>query len=642
MEENVVNIKKQFNGNIVIIIISTLLTFAGLNLQAQNESEVKTLFTEAQKQYTDSNYTRTIEICNSILLIDKNLVGVQMLLSYVYDDTKKPELELQHLNKALKLNDHPYIKWRTGEVHYKLGNYSEALNYYDIYSDNKYISEKRRLILACKRASCIFNIQSLKNYAGNNQLVDSKNNYWATPSTDGKNLIFSNENGSLNEVKQEDSFISNTDTLLGESSEQFGDSVFASNDGIEKLNAKREIVFFTGHNRADGFGDDDIYFSRFIDGKWSQPTNAGNSLNSEKSESQPNYNQDTKQLYFVSNRSGSIGGKDIWRARLLQFTEDGLPVWSNPENLNAVNTLGNEISPFYHSKTGQLFFASDTHFGMGGYDLFEVGIDESGSVGEVINLGFPINTDSDELGGIVSNISDTAFFTVGRTKDEGLEIFAFNLARGLRTGSNFYVHLKVVNQISELPVHAKIEVVDLNNSSAENIFETVNEKGELVLCLKANRSYAFNISEKGFLFYSKSVLFDKSNSISNPLDFNIELEPIEIGSEIDLYNIYYETNSYAILQNSESELNRLVLFLKDNSGLKVEIQGHTDSSGNSENNMQLSKSRAKSVVDYLVEKGVNSSMLIYGGYGDTVPIATNETVEGRTLNRRTTIKIIEK
>jgi len=623
------------------VILIILLIGVNTETQAQDDSKVKTMFAEAQEQYADSNYTKTIEICNSILLIDKNLVGVQMLLSYVYDDIKKPQLELQHLNEAQKLNDHPYIKWRLGELYYKLGNYSEALYYYNQYKNYKYITEKTRLTLACKRASCIFTIQSLKNYAAGNQFPEPEDVYWAAPSPDGKKLVFINESNSLETGKQTDNFISEIDTLNNEISEQGKDSLFTGENGSETLTENSDIIFFTGYNKTDGFGDDDIYFSRFIDGKWSQPINAGNNLNTEKSESQPNYNQDTKQLYFVSNRSGSIGGKDIWRAELIRFAENGLPVWSNPENLNTVNTSGNEISPFYNSKTGQLYFASDGNFGMGGYDLFEVGVDESGSVGGTVNLGYPINTKADELSGIVNSISDTAFFTVGRTKDEGLEIFAFNLTRGLRTGSNFYVHVKVANQNSKLPVQTFIEIVD-NNRNTDNTFESVNENGERMLCLKANRSYTFSVSEIGFMYFSKTVLFDKSNSISNPLDFNIELEPIEIGSEIDLYNIYYETNSYAILPNSESELNRLVMFLKNNSGLKVEIQGHTDSSGNSENNMTLSKERAKSVLDYLVEKGVNSSMLIHSGYGDTQPIATNETIEGRTLNRRTTIKIIEK
>ncbi len=622
------------------VVFFTML-FIGINVAAQTDTEsaVEKLFTEAQQQYSDSNYVKTIEICTQILEINDSLVGAEMLLSYVYDDIKKPELELYHLNKAAKLNSHPYIKWRLGELYYKLGNYSEALIFYDSYSSYKYISEKKRLTLACKRASCIFNIQSLKDYSGENTAANPNDIYWPTPSSDGKRLIFIQENGSNNE--SENSFVSNSDSLLSEVSNQFNNPDFSKTENIE-VPINNEIIFFTGHHREDGFGDDDIYFSRYTDGRWSAPTNAGSSINSEKSDSQPFFADDEKYLYFSSNRSGGEGERDIWRAKLTGFADDGSPIWESIENLSVINSSGNEISPFYYSKTRQLYFASDSYFGMGGYDLYEATVNESGSVGEFINLGYPINTKSDELGLVVNIISDTAFFTSARTKGEGLEIFAFNLTRGLHTQPNFYVHFKAINQNSKLPVQTNIEIVEQNNTTAEKEFESVNEDGELLLCLKANRSYQFSISEKGYMFYSQTVALDKSNSISNPLEFNIELEPIEIGTEINLYNIYYETNSYAILPESESELNRLVLFLNNNKGVKLEIQGHTDSSGNSENNMQLSKSRAKSVVDYLVEKGINSSVLKYIGYGDTVPIASNETEEGRRLNRRTTIKIIEK
>jgi outer membrane protein OmpA-like peptidoglycan-associated protein len=134
----------------------------------------------------------------------------------------------------------------------------------------------------------------------------------------------------------------------------------------------------------------------------------------------------------------------------------------------------------------------------------------------------------------------------------------------------------------------------------------------------------------------------KVNSLSEPQVLDIELEPIEVGAEVQLYNIYYETDSFRILPQSESELQNLVTFLKNNSVLKIEIQGHTDSSGNAEANQILSQRRAKSVVEYLTRNGINTNRLKFGGYGDKVPIASNETVEGRMLNRRTTIKILEK
>jgi outer membrane protein OmpA-like peptidoglycan-associated protein len=160
--------------------------------------------------------------------------------------------------------------------------------------------------------------------------------------------------------------------------------------------------------------------------------------------------------------------------------------------------------------------------------------------------------------------------------------------------------------------------------------------------MQLNRNYVFTVSEPGYLFFSRFMNQGKANSVDEAYPLDIVLQPIEIGAEVQLYNIYFDTDSFRILPQSGSELQNLVTFLKNNSELKIEIQGHTDSSGNAENNKLLSERRAKSVVDYLTENGIKITRLKFGGYGDKVPISSNETAEGRMLNRRTTIKILEK
>ena len=114
---------------------------------------------------------------------------------------------------------------------------------------------------------------------------------------------------------------------------------------------------------------------------------------------------------------------------------------------------------------------------------------------------------------------------------------------------------------------------------------------------------------------------------------------MNVGAEMNLYNVYYETDSFRILPASEPELQKLVSFLKNNPQLEVEVQGHTDNTGNTEKNQVLSEKRAKSVVDFLVENGIDKNRLQAKGFGEQKPVATNETEEGRKLNRRTTVKI---
>lgn len=626
-------------GKRAVLLIALFFAIAGFRVQAQTTGKVDKLFKEAQAFYSKANYDKTISLCNQMLKINPDLVGVEMLLANVYSKEKDPELELKHLYNAMKLSNHPYIKWRIGEVYLNQGNYSEALNYYNIYSNYKYISEKRRMELACKRASCIFNIQAVKNIATNsNQVVET---YWPKPAADGKKLVFT-ETGKNEKQKQPDSFTSDLDTVNGGVFEPVEDSLFLTTNETE-LPEHQKIIFFTGYNRPDGFGDADIYFSRFSDGKWSNPVNAGDVINTSQFESQPFFTSDNKYLYFVSNRSGGKGGKDIWRAELLQMPDSGVPVWKTPENLSGINSAGNEISPFYYAKDQQLFFASDSQIGMGGYDIFRAGVEAGGALGVDENIGSPVNTEFDEIGVVISPISDTAFFSLARDKGEkGLEIFSYNYVRGLRTEPQFYIYFNVFNNKTQQPVLTGIEVVDRSYNPAKVNYYAVGNDGKLLLNLRAGHKYTFNVSEKGFMVYSKSVTLDKPNSVSERFEMKIGLTPIEVGSLVNLYNIYFETNSYALLPNSESELKRIVDFLNDNKNLKVEIQGHTDSSGNAANNLKLSEERAKSVVDYLVKNGIVESRLKYSGYGDTKPIADNETEEGRKRNRRTTIKIVEK
>jgi outer membrane protein OmpA-like peptidoglycan-associated protein len=223
--------------------------------------------------------------------------------------------------------------------------------------------------------------------------------------------------------------------------------------------------------------------------------------------------------------------------------------------------------------------------------------------------------------------------------DTGLDIYTFELEEKMRPAPVTYARAKVIDAVTLKPIQAKIELVDLSNFTG-NRSEIANKKGVALLCFPIGANYAFNVSESGYLFYSQAIQFDDSKSVSNPYKIEIKLQPIKIGAEMNLYNIYFETDSFRILPESEPELQKLVAFLSNNPTLKIEIQGHTDNSGSSIKNHDLSELRAKSVVDYLILKGIKTERLNSIGHGENRPVATNETKKGRKLNRRTTIKII--
>lgn len=645
MCRKVSNCKKLFVKRLIAVVVFSLLF--GLIADAQKKSKSEKLFEEARVHYQADNYGKTIDFCLRILENDSEDAAAHLLMAEVYKDIDSTKLEIYHLDKASYSNKNPLIDFRLAEAFYKLGMYSEALSFYEKYSETKNIPEKREFLLACKIASCRFAIHSIENPVDfqpenlGDEVNSANDEYWPTPSLDGKHLIFTRLMKGSNR-SQEDFFMAELDSFNWERAAPLVEVNTADNEGAQTLSADSKILFFTACNREDGFGSCDIYFSRFRDGKWTAPKNAGSPINSSSWEGQPSLSSDNQFLYFSSNRGGGKGKKDIWRIEFTGFSDAGEPTWGVPENLIALNTKGDEISPFIHANGTNFYFSSDSHVGMGGFDLFSALIDESGNIREVKNMGYPINTHKDDMGLTISSIGDVAYFSSAREAEKGLDIFSFNLTRGLRPQAVSYVKAKVTNRVSHEPVLATIELVNLDASTGKPRVENADENGEIMMALPLSKNYVFYVSEPGYLFYSETFLLADANSITDPFYLDIQLEPIEIGAEMDLHNIYYETDSFAILPQSVPELQTLVDFLNTNDKLKVEIQGHTDSSGRPESNLVLSTLRAKSLVDYLVENGIGLSRLEYKGYGDTMPIAENETVDGRRQNRRTTIKIIEK
>ncbi len=619
-------------------------TFLG---NAQGSKRVEKMFEAAKTLYSQNNYSKSLELCDEIIRLDDGYANAHLLMAEMYKDMDSTRLEIVHLTKAQKTSDNALIDFRLGEAFYALGMYSEALSFYEKYKGNKDIPEKRQFLLACKMASCKFAIQSIKNpveFDPNNMgdhINSSNDEYWPTPTLDGRHLVFTRLMKDSVYRPQEDFFMVELDSLEWDA-KPMNEVNTMDNEGAQTLSADSKIMFFTACNRTEGFGSCDIFFSRFINGKWTEPRNAGEPLNTRSWEAQPSLSSDNQFLYFSSNRPGGKGKKDIWRIEFFGFSESGNPKWGKPENLEAINTVGDEISPFIHANNRNFYFASDTHIGMGGLDLYSCLIDENGTISELKNMGYPINTYKDDMGLTISSIGNIAYFSSARETDKGLDIFSFNLDRGLQPQPVTYVKATVRNKKTQQPLAANIELVNLNSMNGKSQIQRADENGEVMLALPLRRNYAFNVSEDGYLFYSQSMQLANENNITDPIILDIDLEPIEVGAQMELYNIYYETDSFRILPQSKPELNKLVDFLTNNRGLKVEIQGHTDSSGNPESNMELSKRRAKSVVDYLVENNISVSRLEFDGYGDTKPIASNETSEGRRQNRRTTIKITAK
>jgi outer membrane protein OmpA-like peptidoglycan-associated protein len=301
-----------------------------------------------------------------------------------------------------------------------------------------------------------------------------------------------------------------------------------------------------------------------------------------------------------------------------------------------------EQSPFIHADDSTLYFCSNGWPGMGGMDLFVSRLGKDGKWGKPTNLGYPINSSGDENGLTLTANGIFAFFASNKLNGQGgYDIYTFELPAELRPRTVTYVKGIVEDAVTKQPLESAVEIIDL--ASNKPVYQDYSgaEKGDFLATLTTGRNYGLNISRDGYLFYSANfTLIGHENT--KPFDLLALLQPIEIGNKVILNNIFFDTNKFLIRDESKPELQKLTDFLTLNKGVKIEISGHTDNVGSDQANQILSENRAKAVYQYLIANGIDAGRLSYKGYGETQPIAGNDTDEGRAKNRRTEFKIIAK
>jgi tetratricopeptide (TPR) repeat protein len=395
-----------------------------------------------------------------------------------------------------------------------------------------------------------------------------------------------------------------------------------------------EWLLFAGNFSRQGFGDFDIYMSTATPQGWSDPYNLGENINTEFWESSPSISPDKQTLYFSSNRPGGFGGKDLY---VSHRQPNGS--WGVAENMGEnFNTAADDLAPFIHSDNQTLYFTSGGHPGYGGSDIYvsRKGPDGQWTVPE--NLGYPINTIGDEGSMMVTADGKTAYYAAnGSDTRGGLDLYSFELPEFARPKRTLWVKGQVVNATNSRGLPSAIELKDIKTGALVEKVVT-DETGNYLVTLPVGSDYTFTVNRKGFLFYSDHFLLGSKPSDSTYRK-DIALQPIAVNTALELKNILFETNSFTLDPLSFTELDKVVQLLKDNPGLKVQIKGHTDNVGTPSANLALSSNRAKSVVGYITSKGIEAARLSFKGYGSALPVAANNSEEGRARNRRTELVV---
>ena len=430
-----------------------------------------------------------------------------------------------------------------------------------------------------------------------------------------------------------------------------------NNEGAPTISADgRSLIFVAcsdesgrnyGPNR-EGWGSCDLFYTKKLGTRWLDPINLPGKVNTSLWESQPSLSADGKTLYYVRrvSKPGESPNSDIFVSYL---QEDG--TWSAGKPLpTTINTKFLEESVYIHPDGKTLYFASRGHKNLGGSDLFVSKMDKDGKWGPAVNLGYPINTQYDENSLLVSPTGEIAFFASDREGGYGdLDIYYFELPEELRPTKTVYFDGIVFDQSNKMPLPGKFELIDIESGAVVMNSEADKINGQFMVSLPVNKEYVLNVSYPGYLFFSQNFNMTLPD---NQEAFHMDVPMVSITADIpvSLKNVFFDLAKATLRPESHIELNKLVDFMVKNPSLKIEIAGHTDTRGDAKANLILSQDRANSVVQYLIEKGINASRLVAKGYGESKPLIADAEIEKMATeqekeiahqeNRRTEYRII--
>lgn len=621
-----------------------------LNAQ-QAKTKADRQFDKAVQFYYHQNYADALRQLDELLAAEPGYARGWLLKGDIFNDVKEFPNAIVSYEKAVASDStiFPPAYYILANLYFDTEKYQEAkLNYL------KYLAFKPKIQAELKRTSenlllCDFRIQLMKNPVPFNPVNIGPNvnssgfEYINAVSIDEGQLFFTRKGA---DVRSDESFYRSVSARSAKGQLNWSPAIeidppinTPGNEGALCVSPDGMTIIITCCSRRDSYGSCDLYSSKKIGDGWSEPVNLGEDVNTSAWESQPCLAADGRTLYFVSTRRGGFGGSDIWKSTL---QDDGY--WSSPVDLgDTINTAADEMAPFIHADGRTLYFSSRGHMGMGGADLFVSRLSSKGRWLIPENIGYPVNTNKDEINLIINAKGNEAYISAERDNDFGkTDIFRFELPVKSRPASVSYVHGKVYDKNTLIPLAGSLELIDMQSNTGIVNSSSDPVSGEFVMSLPMDKNYALNVSCPGYLFYSMNFNIGKEHDSLNPVKLDVPMQPVAVGEKVVLRNIFFDTDKFDLLPDSKAELGKLILLLQKNPAMNIEIGGHTDNEGSDIHNNALSQNRAKAVYDYLISNGINADKLTYKGYGETMPIVSNETSEGRAQNRRTEFKVISK
>jgi len=592
-----------------------------------------------------------------------------------YYSTHKAK-SISFFKTAYKLNPEidPFINYYMGTALQLDGNYKGALAYYGKFESSYKKADNFTKFVKKRKKECTTGIKLEDNpkrvWIDNVASLNTEfNDYAPSITMDGEELVFTSDrpNGhTANEVGEydKDIYTSLFENGKWKKAEAIKGQINTDKDDISNnlsYDGTKLLI-----SKINNTGDFDIYESTLRGENWSAPLNFSKSINYKSQDIYACYSPDYFTVYYARSFPKSKNGFDIYYADLMSSADR---VYSTPKRISSISSGFND-GPIYMDIDNQtLYFSSEGYNSMGGFDIFMVKKDGD-EWGKPVNMGYPINTPYDDFFFASSANGKYAYISSNRDGGKGgNDIYKVTfwgeekmpalavedyllasiakpindpvLAEEVKVSKSVSLTVfkgKTIDQLTKKSIESIIEITNNKTGAIVQTFTTNSASGKFLISLKSGGNYGIAVKANGYLFHSENFDIPKGSDY-NMVNKTIELKNIKIGSKIALRNIFFDTGKSTIKPESNAELARLIKLLKDVPSLKIELSGHTDNTGSASGNQKLSQARADAVVKYLTSKGISSGRLTAKGYGDSKPIASNNTNDGRQKNRRTEFEI---
>jgi len=465
------------------------------------------------------------------------------------------------------------------------------------------------------------------------EVNSEQSDYAPALSKNDQTLIFTSKRNAdfrrVDPVLHEDLYMSRRDGEFWNYAEAMDDINTAYNEGSACLSKDGRTIYFARCNSPDSYGDCDIFMSTMKeDSTWNKAQNLGVNINSVAWDSHPSLSHGEDTLYFASDRIGGFGLSDIYYS---VRTDDG---WGSAKNLGPIiNTRGSDVSPFYHHLEDVLYFSSNgQNLNFGEFDIYKAYYAGPNWM-EPLNIGPLVNGPGSEFYFTIDSRSNDLYYARSVSdRMSNLDLYSFPLPMGAQPLANTKITGSLLNEESGEPFKGIVSIIDLDKGN-EVAPKFLKQDGSFEFDLINQRNYLLVLQGDDFFRIEEVFYLDgpmELKTVTHPLASRMKFESIEF----DVGKAELKTEMYA-------DLNKVVNFLYDNPEFKLRISGHTDSVGNPEKNLQLSKERAQNIRDYIVIfAGIIEERVEAEGYGDTKPIVENELTEAdRKLNRRVEFEI---